>query len=490
MEIKQRRGTLALSKDKKVTATLLWATIVASLGILQHGYSLWVIYSPSVQIRTFNYLEDEEETAKGNEVTPSFLLMVALSMSVFPLGGTTGSLMFGPLVDRSGRKGTLLITSFISVIASLIMVSANTLQSFGLVMFAHFTIGITIGIYTSAAPLYVAEISPLNSRGAIGLIPHLFLILGMAVAQILSFEELLGTYEGWAVMMSLCGVPALVQCLLLPSFPESPRYLLIQRMDEEQARQALKNLRGPCDVEDEIEELHQEDISEKAEKDMNALKLLTYRELRWHVITIIVLMVFQQLAGNNWVYHFARVVYHTIGMAPKIERYITLGSAGVMMGTIVLTMTAVDSVGRRVLFLISVGATTVLSLTLSITLNIQGTNKWIPYANGVLLNIYLNAQVLGPASLRYLLMAELFRQSSRSSAYVVGGFTHWIIHLFTILIYVQIKDYIGAFTFTFSFFISLVTFVFIYKVVPETKTRTFLDIYRLSSVDNKAEFCV
>lgn len=37
-------------------------------------------------------------------------------------------------------------------------------------------------------------------------------------------------------MLALTGVPAVLELLLLPFFPESPRYLLIQKGDEHAAR--------------------------------------------------------------------------------------------------------------------------------------------------------------------------------------------------------------------------------------------------------------
>lgn len=45
------------------------------------------------------------------------------------------------------------------------------------------------------------------------------------------------------MLLALTGVPALLQLLSLPFFPESPRYTLIQRGDEDAARQGT---RLPC----------------------------------------------------------------------------------------------------------------------------------------------------------------------------------------------------------------------------------------------------
>lgn len=44
---------------------------------------------------------------------------------------------------------------------------------------------------------------------------------------------------GWPIMLGLTGVPALIELLLLPFCPESPRYMLIQRGDDNNARTGI-----------------------------------------------------------------------------------------------------------------------------------------------------------------------------------------------------------------------------------------------------------
>lgn len=41
---------------------------------------------------------------------------------------------------------------------------------------------------------------------------------------------------GWPILLGVTGIPAALQLLLLPFFPESPRYLLVQKKDQEAAR--------------------------------------------------------------------------------------------------------------------------------------------------------------------------------------------------------------------------------------------------------------
>lgn len=46
-------------------------------------------------------------------------------------------------------------------------------------------------------------------------------------------RELLGRAEYWPILLSTSCIPALLQLVALPWFPESPRYLFIDRGDEE-----------------------------------------------------------------------------------------------------------------------------------------------------------------------------------------------------------------------------------------------------------------
>lgn len=52
-------------------------------------------------------------------------------------------------------------------------------------------------------------------------------------------------------------------------------------------------------MDDEIEEMHQEDQSEKLEGRLSVFNLCTFQALRWQLISIIVMMMGQQLSGVN-----------------------------------------------------------------------------------------------------------------------------------------------------------------------------------------------
>uniref|UniRef100_A0A8C5RKA1 Major facilitator superfamily (MFS) profile domain-containing protein n=1 Tax=Laticauda laticaudata TaxID=8630 RepID=A0A8C5RKA1_LATLA len=136
-------------------------------------------------------------------------LVIGIASSLFPLGAMLGSLLVGVLVDKYGRKGTMMTNNYISLMCSMLMIYANLQHGFIFAMFSRFFIGISMGIFSSVIPMYLLETSPLNMRGSIGMVPHFFLVIGVQLAQIFAFPELLGTVEGNSVS-SWSGVGKLI----------------------------------------------------------------------------------------------------------------------------------------------------------------------------------------------------------------------------------------------------------------------------------------
>lgn len=62
---------------------------------------------------------------------------------------------------------------------------------------------------------------------------------------------------------------------------------------------ALQRLRGCEDVDEELCEMHVEDQSERAEGRLSVLNLLTFRSLRWQLLSVIIMNMGQQLSGVN-----------------------------------------------------------------------------------------------------------------------------------------------------------------------------------------------
>lgn len=69
--------------------------------------------------------------------------------------------------------------------------------------------------------------------------PHDSLML--CCVQIFGIESIMGNATLWPFLLSFTFIPAVVQCVLLPFCPESPRYLLINQNEEGKAQDGEKH---------------------------------------------------------------------------------------------------------------------------------------------------------------------------------------------------------------------------------------------------------
>uniref|UniRef100_A0A8D1AJ58 Solute carrier family 2, facilitated glucose transporter member 5 n=1 Tax=Sus scrofa TaxID=9823 RepID=A0A8D1AJ58_PIG len=288
-----------VKREGRLTLVLALATLIAAFGSsFQYGYNVAAINSPSGFMKDF-YNETYYDRIGEYMSEFSLTLLWSVSVSMFPFGGFIGSLMVGPLVNHLGRKGTLLFNNIFSIVPAILMGCSKVAQSFEMIIVSRLLVGICAGLSSNVVPMYLGELAPKNLRGALGVVPQLFITVGILVAQIFGLRTLLANKEGWPILLGLTGIPAALQLLCLPFFPESPRYLLIQKKDEAAAKNALRRLRGWDDVDAEIEEIREEDQAEKAAGFISVLKLFRMRSLRWQVISTIILMGGQQLSGVN-----------------------------------------------------------------------------------------------------------------------------------------------------------------------------------------------
>lgn len=52
------------------------------------------------------------------------------------------------------------------------------------------------GLSSNVVPMYLGELSPKNLRGALGVVPQLFITVGILSAQVLGIRNILGNSTG------------------------------------------------------------------------------------------------------------------------------------------------------------------------------------------------------------------------------------------------------------------------------------------------------
>ncbi|XP_005986135.1 solute carrier family 2, facilitated glucose transporter member 1a [Latimeria chalumnae] len=486
--MKDSQGFETSTKRKeKLTLVLALATLVSTFGSsFQYGYNVAVVNSPAPFMQQF--YNQTYYSRHGRYIDDNFLtLLWSLTVSMYPLGGFFGSLMVGPLVNKLGRKGTLLFNNIFSIVPAVLMGTSELAKSFEVIIVARFIVGICAGLSSNVVPMYLGELSPKNLRGAIGVVPQLFITIGILVAQILGIRNILGNAEGWSLLLALTGIPAALELIFLPFFPESPRYMLIQKNNEEKAREALRMLRGRDDIDDEIEEMRLEDQSEKNEGRLSVFNLCSFRSLRWQFISIVALNMGQQLSGVNAIYYYADSIYASAGVKENYIQYVTVGTGSVNVFMTIAAVFIVEAAGRRMLLLVGFAICCIFCVILTVALNLQNGVSWMPYLSIACVIIYVIGHAIGPSPIPYVVTTEMFRQSSRPAAFMIAGSVHWLSNFTVGLLFPFMERGVGAYSFIIFGVICLVTFVYIVIVVPETKNKTFLEISQILAKRNKTK---
>ncbi|NXT07798.1 GTR5 protein, partial [Prunella fulvescens] len=471
----------------KMTLPLALVALISAFGSsFQYGYNVSVINSPAPYMQDFY-----NRTYLGRTGLPMDrgfqTLLWSLTVSMFPLGGLFGSLLVWPMVNRCGRKGTLLINNLFSMAAAVLMGTSELAKTFEVIILSRVVMGIFAGLASNVVPMFLGEMSPKNLRGAIGVVPQLFITIGILAAQILGLNSILGNAEGWPVLLGLTGIPSLIQLLTLPFFPESPRYLLIQKGSEERARRALQRLRGWEDVDDEIQEMYQEDQSEKEEGQFSVLSLFTFRGLRWQLISIIVMMAGQQLSGVNGVFYYADRIFESAGVHSSSIQYVTVSIGAINVVMTLLAVFIVESLGRRILLLAGFVLCSASCAILTLALNLQTSVSWMSYLSIVCVIAYIIGHAIGPSPIPAVMITEMFLQSSRPAAFMVGGSVHWLSNFTVGLVFLYMEAGLGPYSFLIFCAICVATTLYIFFVVPETKNKTFMEINRIMAKRNKVE---
>lgn len=200
-----------------VSRRLRVITIIATFGGLLFGYDTGVING------ALPYMTEDLGLTPVTEgmVTSSLLLGAAL-------GAVTG----GRLSDARGRRRAILLLAVLFFIGALGCTLAPTTA---VMIVARFVLGLAVGGASVTVPVYLAEVSPAERRGALVTRNELMIVSG----QLLAFTSnaiiaQVGGESGgvWRWMLVIATLPAVVLWFGMLVMPESPRWLASQSRRE------------------------------------------------------------------------------------------------------------------------------------------------------------------------------------------------------------------------------------------------------------------
>ncbi|XP_078497288.1 solute carrier family 2, facilitated glucose transporter member 9-like isoform X1 [Lissotriton helveticus] len=462
-----------------LTFPLLSVGLLSSFGSsMLYGYNLAVVNSPAEHIKAF-YNVTWYQRFNEPMTQESLTLMYSVTVSIFALGGMLGSLLVGILVNRFGRKGTLVNSAPLVFLAGGLMGCSRILELPELVVAGRFITGIHSGISLSVVPMYLGEIAPKNLRGFLGLLPSIFICLGVFTAQVLGLPELLGKDADWPLFLSLVVVPTFIQLLLLPWFPESPRYLLIEKNNVHAAVAALRRFLGKHDVDDIVAEMKEEQLSLTSVESVAVHQLLCDRSVRWQLISVVVINMGMQLSGIDAIWFYTNSIFENAGVPLAEIPYTTVGTGAIEVVAGFIGCFTVERLGRRPLMIWGFSFMGLCCAGITLALVLQDKAPWMRYVSVACVIGIIAGFCIGPAGIPFIMTGELFKQSHRSAAYIVGGSLNWLSNFTVGFVFPFLQMSAGAFCYLVFCGICFLVALYVFFIIPETKNKTFMEISQM-----------
>lgn len=454
--------------------------VVAALGGLLFGYDTAVI-SGAVGAIDANFI-----APRGlPETSAASLSGWAISCAL--LGCVIGAALAGPMSQRLGRRGGLLVSAVLFMVSSV----GSAYPEFGflwiggdgpeaLTAFILYRIlgGVGIGVASMLSPLYIAEIAPPRQRGQLVTYQQVAIVGGMTLVYFVNWaiasagDDQWVLQTGWRYMLMSAAIPAVLFFGLLLLVPETPRWLVMKgRMDE--AKRVLVRLSNENDARIVLREID-ESLHERSGG------LFAFGTLV--VVVGIMLSIFQQFIGINAVLYYAPLMFQNMGASTDsaLLQTIIVGVANIVFTLIALV--TVDRWGRKPLLILGgvVMAVSMISLGFLFSSGNVGTAALIAVVG------YIAGFALSWGPVVWVLLSEIFPNSIKGKAMALAVAMQWIANLFVSWSFKVLdgNSVLNAmFNHGFAYWIygvmSILAALFVWRFVPETKGHSLEAIQHL-----------
>lgn len=425
---------------------------VAALAGLLFGYDTGVISGAIL------FIKDQFHLTSGAEQAV---------VSAVLLGAVLGAAFSGALADRFGRRRVIIVTAILFSIGA---IGAAIAQHVGLIVVFRLIIGVAIGVASYTAPLYISEISPPGSRGALVSLNQLMITCGIVVSYLVDY--MLSGNAQWRWMFALGAIPAVILLIGMLGLAESPRWLVSKnRMDE--ARDVLSHIREGENVSAELESIRSSIVIKKA----------SWRELcepwvRPALVVGIMLAFFQQVTGINTIIYYAPTIFEFAGF--ESHKVSILATAGVGVVNVLMTLVAIwflDRLGRKPLLYIGLTGMTISLGILGLAFNMPDLAAHLKMITVLSVLFYIASFAVSLGPIFWLIIAEIYPLKIRGRAMSLATVANWGFNMIVAATFLTLTEKLGkGGAFLFYAAVCVAGIVFSYFFVPETKGHTLEDI--------------
>lgn len=260
----------------------------------------------------------------------------------------------GSISTSFGRRKVLI---FVALLYAISAIGSALAFSYETLVIARMIGGLAFGAALILGPLYIAEISPANSRGRLVSVQQLNLVIGLSAAYFSNYFLQISVSEGswinednvWRWMLGIEAVPALFYFMFLFFVPRSPRWLLLKGKTAE-ARQTLQKIFGAGA--DQEEQSITKAIANDPAQQKATLGQLFAPSMRLVLFIGLVIGITQMITGINAIFYYANTIFEQSGVGTNaaFAQAVLVGITFIVFT--VVSMMVIDRFGRRPLLMI------------------------------------------------------------------------------------------------------------------------------------------
>ncbi|MDG9710657.1 sugar porter family MFS transporter [Streptomyces sp. DH10] len=432
-------------------------TIIATFGGLLFGYDTGVING------ALPYMTEDLGLTPVTEgmVTSSLLLGAAL-----------GAVAGGRLSDARGRRRNILLLAVLFFVGALGCTLAPTTE---VMIVARFVLGLAVGGASVTVPVYLAEVSPAERRGALVTRNELMIVSG----QLLAFTSnaiiaQVGGESGgvWRWMLVIATLPAVVLWFGMLVMPESPRWLASQSRFGE-ALEVLRQVRSQARAEAELKE-----VSALAVKDEQA-KLGGWQDMKstpWVRKLMFVgfgIAIVQQITGVNTIMYYGTQILTDAGFAADSALTANIANGVISVLATFVGIWLLGRVPRRPMLMTGQAGTTAALLLIGIFSLVLPSGDARAFAVLAMTVTFLAFQQGAISPVTWLMLSEIFPMRMRGFGMGIAAVVLWLTNFVIGLVFPSLVSGIGISNTFFLFVVAgLLSLAFVKRYVPETKGRT------------------
>ncbi|MGP3769603.1 sugar porter family MFS transporter [Streptomyces sp. SDT5-1] len=455
--------------DRAASRRLRVITVIATFGGLLFGYDTGVING------ALPYMSDDLGLSPLTEgmVTSSLLLGAAL-----------GSVVGGRLSDARGRRRNILLLAVLFFAGALACTLAPTTA---FMVVARFVLGLAVGGASVTVPVYLAEVSPAERRGALVTRNELMIVTGQLLA--FTFNAIIARVGGesggvWRWMLVISTLPAVVLWFGMLVMPESPRWLASQGRFGD-ALKVLRQVRSQQRAEAELAEVTALSVKDDEQglggwRDLRATPWIRKLMLVGFGIAIV-----QQVTGVNTIMYYGTEILTDAGFASDSAL-----TANIANGVISVTATFVGiwllgRVNRRPMLMIGQLGTITALLLIGVFSLVLPAGEGRAYAVLAMTVTFLAFQQGAISPVTWLTLSEIFPMRMRAFGMGVAAVVLWLTNFTIGLVFPSLVSGMGI-SATFFLFVALglVALAFVKRYMPETRGRSLETL----EADLKARF--